>query len=158
MSTKSHTQTQIVPIVVTTAILLVGLILMLLQVYTVGAMAIAIGLVSLALTLAAHRKSSTTLERVLTLSPRDERDSAKIQWGFALVGKITFVFMTLLGLSTLAIFGATGLNFTECHTSGQAIACNMTEPTLIAVVLSATVAFFALALVIAAVASVFKHD
>jgi hypothetical protein len=158
MSTKSRTQTQIIPIVVTTAILFVGLILALLQVYTVGAIAIAIGLVSLAFTLVAHRKGSTTLERVLTLSPRDERDSAKIQWGFALVGKITFVFMTLLGLATLAIFGATGLNFTECHAQGQAIACSMTEPALIAVLLSALVAFFALALVISAVASVFKRD
>jgi magnesium-transporting ATPase (P-type) len=158
MSTKPRTQTQIIPIVVTTAILLIGAILMFLQVYTVGLVALAIGIFTLSLTVLAHRKSSTTLERVLTLSPRDERDSTKIQWGFALVGKITFVFMTLLGLATLAIFGATGLNFTECHTEGQAIACNITEPALIAVLLTATVAFFALVLLVSAVASVLKRD
>jgi hypothetical protein len=158
MSTKPQAGTQIVPIIVTTAIVLVGLILVFLQAYTVGLIALGIGAVSLTLTLAARRNSSTTLERVLTLSPRDERDATKIQWGFALVGKITFVFMTLLGLATLAVFGASGLNFTECHTQGQAITCTMTEPALIAVILTAVVAFFALALVVSAIASVIKRD
>jgi hypothetical protein len=143
---------------VTTSILLIGAILILLQSYSVGLIALVIGIFTLSVTLAAHRKSSTTFERVVTLSPRDERDSSKIQWGFALVGKITFVFMTLLGLATLAIFGATGLNFTECHTQGQAIACNITEPALLALALTVIVVFFALVLMISAVASVLKRD
>ena len=158
MSNKSRSRAALVPVITTTAIFLIGLILVGLQVYTVGLIALFIGILSLAFTAIARRKSSTTLERVLTLSPRDERDETKIQWGFALVGKVTFVFMTLLGLATLAIFGATGLNFTECHTQGQAIACNVTEPALIALVLTCVVAFFAITLVIAATISAFKRD
>ena len=158
MSTKARSQTQLVPVIVTTAIFLIGLILTALQVYTVGLIACAIGVVSLALTAIARRKNSSTLERVLTLSPRDERDRTKIQWGFALVGKVTFVFMTLLGLATLAIFGATGLNFTECHPEGQAIACNVTEPALIAFVMTCVVVFFALTMLASALVSVAKRD
>jgi len=157
MSTKSR-PVALVGVITTTAIFLIGIILLLLQVYTVGLLAVVIGTGCLVITLLARRKSSTTFERVLTLSPRDERDEIKIQWGFALVGKVTLVFMTLLGLATLAIFGAIGLNFTECHTQGQAIACTVTEPTLIALIMTAVVVFFAVTLVTSAVISTFKRN
>jgi len=158
MSTKSRMRTPLMPTIVTTAILLIGLELVILNVFAAGAIAIAVGAVGLGLSLLARRANSTTLERVITLSPRDERDAIKIQWGFALVGKITLVVMTLVGLATLAIFGATGMNFTECHQNGEAITCNVTEPVFIALGLSIMVAFFALVLVIAAVISAFKRN
>ncbi len=157
MSTKFQTQTPIVPIIVTTSIAVIGLVLIVLQAYTAGGIALVIGAIALGVTLLAHRRDSTTLERVITLSPRDERDSAKIQWGFALVGKITYVFMTLLGLATLGIFGASGLDVTECTTVGETYVCNVTGPALAAAILTGIVAFFALVLLTSAIVSSFKR-
>jgi hypothetical protein len=157
MLTKVQTRISVVPTIVNTAILMIGAGVAVIK-PVLGAAIIALGIFLLGLATIARRKSSTTFERILTLSPKDERDEIKIQWGFALVGKITLVFMTLLGLATIAIFGTSGIQFTECHRNGQATACNLTEPTYFVIGLSALVAFFALSVLASAIVSSLKRD
>lgn len=158
MSTKSRFRTPVVSIIVNTAILLVGAEVAFFK-PILGAAIVAVGLSTLAVTLVAKRKSITTIERILTLNPRDERDHLKIQWGFALVGKITLVFMTLLGLAALSIFGTSGIRFNECHKYGQASSvCNINEQGFVLAATVALVTLFALTLAVSAIISSLKKD
>ncbi len=157
MLTKAQTRIPVVPTIINTAILMIGAGVAVIK-PVLGAVIIAVGIFLLGLATIARRKSSTTFERILTLSPKDERDQVKIQWGFALVGKITLVFMTLLGLATISIFGTSGIQFSECHQNGQANACNLTEPAFLVAGTCALVAFFAVAVLASAIASSLKRD
>ena len=157
MSTRSQMRMPVVPVIVNTAVLLIGAEVALFK-PVLGLVIIAVGVFLLGLAMVARRKSSSTFERILTLTPKDERDQRKIQWGFALVGKITLVFMTLLGLASVSIFGTSGVKFSECHQFGQATSCTLTEPAFLVAGICALVLFFALAVMASAIVASLKRD
>jgi hypothetical protein len=158
MSIKPRQNSPILLTVIITPMLLVGLLLLSTQRnYVFGWIAVIAGLTLLTVGLLARRRTSTTFERIIALSPRDERDSAKIQWGFALVGKITLVFITLVGLAILAVY-ATSLALDDCHTTANGEVCVAGLPWYVTSIFEVVFGIFAAALLAAAVASSLKRD
>jgi hypothetical protein len=89
------------------------------QSLNVAVPALLVGIVLLSLSLLSLRSTSTPFERIFTLRPKDERESKQVEWGFALVGKITLGLVISTSVITLVVSGYalfTGdIQFYDCY-------------------------------------------
>lgn len=105
MSTKKYLNSSVVPLFLGIIAIGVGCEFLIYFSPNIAIPAILLGAVLISLSILARRKSSTPLERILMLNPRDERESKQIQWGFSLVGKLTLILIFAIFVGILIFSG-----------------------------------------------------
>ncbi len=125
-----------------------------------GELLLAIGAITLLVTLLSLRRNSTTFEHILTLTPRDEREAKKIEWGFALVGKIFLVFFVLFGFGLLALWLVPGIFTSTSYVTpdGTIVDPGPEIPWVVPAALEIILGMYFTAMVTAAIIAASKRD
>ncbi|MDH6532746.1 hypothetical protein M2119_000983 [Aurantimicrobium minutum] len=105
MLTKRRINSSAFPVLLGIIAIIFGIEFIVFESPNISIPAIILGIILLALSFLAKRKSSTPFERILMLNPRDEREAKQVEWGFSLVGKLTLALIFAIFASILFYSG-----------------------------------------------------